>query len=280
MRGALPLQLYILTTLLSTSGYPEMIKIRPGELNSGRLYTTCLFEEVKSNCFIDTGSTFSATADYEQFKGHPSTGKIQFQSAAGVPTEIDEIELESLTVDSKKLSGVRIARLNHLDGFESVLGIDAIGALPFNFLFHPIPFLNLGAKVPLKMHEGAKVYDKGVFSLPVELKGRNTQGLWDTGAELTSIDINEIESNPDNYSFVMDINNGMDATGYPVKMRLFKAKSIKIGPMLFRDINVLGINFKTVHQHIDPGISVIIGYNIITKANWHFDLASNKWLIE
>ena len=94
------------------------------------------------------------------------------------------------------------------------------------------------------------------------------------------LDINEIESNPDNYSFVMDINNGMDATGYPVKMRLFKAKSIKIGPMLFRDINVLGINFKTVHQHIDPGISVIIGYNIITKANWHFDLASNKWLIE
>ncbi|MGE3610364.1 MAG: hypothetical protein AB7I27_12310 [Bacteriovoracaceae bacterium] len=251
-----------------------------GEYDSGKLYVPCTFDNFSDTCFIDTGATFSSVANMEQFGVYPIAGKIRFMSASGTPKDADEITIKTLSIDNFVINFIKVARLDPEDGFENLVGINTISARPFSFLFDPVSTLNLGIAMPLNSQIGVEQYENGIFSIPVQVGGTQTRGLWDTGAGLTSIDINYIISNPDEFIFVQDISNGVDGTGKPVVMKLYKVKNLVIDKHVFLNEYVLGISFDVIREHVDKNISVIIGFNLITKANWYFDLQEKLWAIE
>lgn len=257
-----------------------MLKVVRGELDSGKLYASCAFDGFHESCFVDTGATFSSLANLERFGTYPATGTIRFKSASGVPKEADEITISALQIDSDTLKDVKVARLNPKEGFESVIGINAIGSKPFAFQFNPDPVLNLDPQRPDRISSGVVIYEKGIFSIPVQVGNAHARGLWDTGAGLTSIDVEYVNAHPDDFSFVMDISNGSDATGNPVVMKLYKAKRITVGTHVFENENVLAIRFDVIRERISNDVSLIVGFNLITKANWYFDLPKKQWAAE
>ena len=43
---------------------------------------------------------------------------------------------------------------------------------------------------------------------------------------------------------------------------------------IFRD---MGMNFDVIREQISKDMKVIIGFNLITKANWHFNVRNQSW---
>jgi len=62
----------------------------------------------------------------------------------------------------------------------------------------------------------------------------------------------------------MEIQTGKDATGNPVVMKLYTAKSLTIGNKSFLDVSVLAINFDVMKDHVNPDVKMILGFNLIT----------------
>lgn len=103
------------------------------------------------------------------------------------------------------------------------------------------------------------------------------QGLWDTGAGLTAIDTAYVADHPGDFTFVKEVGNGRDATGNHVTVTLYKAKRISIGNHDFTDIEVLAIDLSVMREHVSRNLHMVIGANLITRADWFFDLKNRTW---
>lgn len=264
---------------MSISAYSAPLQVVSGEFDSGRIYVTCEFDNISKNCFVDTGSTISAVAD-ERFAAYPVTGRLQYKSASGIPKAVDEISIERLRIGLAEHRQVKVARFDPIDGLESVLGINLLVGEPFAFQFRPSPILLPNAPAPSELLNSLTVHEKNIVSIPIQIGADRMNALWDTGAGLSSVDVEYVQTHPHEFDFIQDIDNGFDGTGKPVAMKLYSIKEIKIGPRLFKNEKVLAIDFSIVRDHISKDIALILGFNLITKMNWFFDLAKKQWFAE
>lgn len=268
-----------LTFLISMSCYAELLQIVPGELESGKIYVPCFFDGHTESCFVDSGATLTFIADMDKFSDYPAVGTIQYKSASGIPKESDLININSLQIDSSTIENVKVVRQPQ-KGSENVIGINEFSTKPFSFHFGATSSLTTNTLMPTDLLSELNVYDKGIFSIPALIGDSKEKGLWDTGAGLTCVDIKYVSSHLSDFSFVMDISNGHDGNGNPMVMKLYKAKKISIGSHDFLNENILAINFDVIREHIAQDVSMIIGFNLITKANWYFDLQKKQWKAE
>lgn len=266
--------------LLFHSASAAPLTIVSGQLGSGKLYAPCTFDGVVESCFVDTGAAFNAVADLPRFASYPVTGKISFMGASGILRDADEITIGALQFDSSTTVNAKVARLDSREGFESVIGIQTIGAQSFTFQFGVNPSFSFGVTLPAEAFPGVEIYQKGVFSIPVQIGTSQAKGLWDTGAGLTAIDIDYVNAHPTDFTFVMDIPDGSDATGNPVVMKLYRARQLTLGKHVFTDEYILAMGFDVVRERIARDVQLIIGFNLITKADWFFDLQKKRWWAE
>ncbi len=253
------------------------LKIAHGQLGSGKPYLTCMLDGVEELCVLDTGSALSLIANPEGFEKYPTIGKVRFRSASGIPLETDQIRIETVQIDALTFPNVKFARVIPSETLESTIGIDLVGKQPFSLRFTKKPSLNLGESPSRTPLTGIEVYKNGVFSIPVELNHVQTKALWDTAAELTVVDQVYVSRNPRNFSFIKELNSGYDGTGRSIKIRLFKAKNIRIAGHLFRNILVGVLDLATVREGTQQDVQAVIGFNLIRKADWYFDLQNRRW---
>jgi hypothetical protein len=253
------------------------LSIQQGPLGSGKMFLPCEFDGTQDLCFLDTGSTNSFVANKSNFSSYPKTGTIRYKSASGIPKEIDEIEIGKLQLGQLSLSNFKIGRIEDDPNFTSVVGINAFALTQFGFIFSGKPELTLNQRPNIPLKSDLSVLDKNILTVPIIMNGTKSYGFFDTGAGLSSIDIEFVKKHPENFEFVQDIPNGTDATGKPVVLKLFKMKNVVVGSIKFENENVLAMDFSVVRDHVSKEADFIIGFNLITKANWYFDIKNHSW---
>lgn len=99
---------------------------------------------------------------------------------------------------------------------------------------------------------------KGVIGLDVQLDGETKKFLFDTGADLSLIQQDEISGK---------INNVSGASGRTMKLGSGIVSSIKIEDTNFKNTYALNGNLVGLKEQV-PNFGGIIGQSIIRKANW------------
>lgn len=256
------------------------LQVHQGPLDSGQLFVDCEFDSIKDLCQVDTGANFTSIANKPEYDNYKSIGKFRFKSASGIPKEVNKVTINEIAFGDLKLSSVNVARLGNDPQFNSVAGLDLLLTTPFSFNFSSSPELNFELSSKLSLKGKLITSGKDGLTMPISIASNPIVAFFDTGAGLSCVDTEYISKYPELFSFVMDIPNGVDATGNTVFMKLYKIKHITIGTHEFYEENVLAFNFEPIREKMSKDVSFIIGFNLITKANWYFDIKNALWDIE
>lgn len=114
--------------------------------------------------------------------------------------------------------------------------------------------------------------------IDINFKQLTVKAVWDTGAGITVVDINFINQFPSFFQ-EMDKSIGTDASGIKMETQMYTMKSIKIGNHMFPSLKVAGVDLSIMNSTIDVPMNLILGYNMLNKANWIFDFPRRKWAI-
>lgn len=113
--------------------------------------------------------------------------------------------------------------------------------------------------------------------LHTNISGHEINGIWDTGAGLTTIDSEFANKHPDIFTFVKEIDGG-DTTGSQIKMKLYTVKKLMIGTLVLENVQFLAYDFSPIRAKLnDPTINMAIGFNILIHHDWYFDMKNQTW---
>jgi predicted aspartyl protease len=114
--------------------------------------------------------------------------------------------------------------------------------------------------------------------LDVSLGGQTAKAVWDTGASLTVVDSGFIQRHPDQF-LPTGTATGMDASGTTQETRMFMMQETRIGGMVFPACLIASVDFSPFNATLEVPMEMIVGYNIISKADWLFDFPRRQWAL-
>ena len=100
--------------------------------------------------------------------------------------------------------------------------------------------------------------------------------VWDSGASMTVADINFINNNPQLFKQCGE-SQGTDPTGTELCSSEFVMAPVEIGGIAFPETRVAGVDLSVISRDQKINAHLILGYNLIDKANWIFDFPSKKF---
>ncbi|MDD0852023.1 retropepsin-like aspartic protease [Halobacteriovorax sp. GB3] len=251
------------------------LRFKDGELNSGKVFLSVTIDGTETECFFDTGATFTGIKNASILKSNELIGNHSFQSASGAKLNAKKMMCESLELGSLKLKQVPISILPEEFEHDTTIGIDTLSDtfFTFNSLEQNFSFNGKNQELAHKF----SVTKKGHISIDFICKSKKYGGIWDTGVELTVVSRELVESFPELFSDPLDINNGSDSTGNKVSFTLWNMSYLEISGTVFNDVKVLAMDFTPLKNHFPSNTEMIFGYNLITKANWNFDMSKERF---
>jgi hypothetical protein len=129
----------------------------------------------------------------------------------------------------------------------------------------------------LKSKNLIKLQKRGHLAMAVKIEKKSSFGVWDTGAGLTLVNSEFVKRNPKLFKFIQSVDKGTDGTGKPIQMQLYQMKDLKIGSKSFPNTFVVGMDFMPMREVFNDDVDFVLGFNVISKANWYLDLNSNTW---
>lgn len=255
------------------------LKIVLGDLGSGKIYIDTKWDGIDDLCLIDTGASYNNTT-HMHFAAYPAIDTFNVSGAALKPITLDVIEVACIQIDSTNLIKTKAGRSIQGTLPESVIGASFFKNKCFEFTFSSaIAQLKFVSSFARLSHPVVSL-EKELFATSVQLNDIALLGVWDTGAELSCIDEDFVKRNSTHFAFIQSIENGKDSTGNDVVMNLYRAEQIEIGGSFFQKVDFIGLNFEVLHKYIHPHLTVIVGYNLISKADWKFDLKNFKYEVK
>ena len=70
---------------------------------------------------------------------------------------------------------------------------------------------------------------------------------------------------------------GRDAHGNVIPSKLLRCGAIKVGPVSLEGAEVMGFEFSDHLREKMEGVPAALGYNVISKARWGFNLDKQEW---
>ena len=112
----------------------------------------------------------------------------------------------------------------------------------------------------------------------VQFEALTAQAVWDSGADLTIVDLNLVKNQPALFQ-VADSSRGTDATGAAQETPMFLMAATTIGGVAFPPQKVAGVDLTPVNATLEVPMDLILGYNTLRKANWLLDFPRQRWAI-
>lgn len=127
--------------------------------------------------------------------------------------------------------------------------------------------------------EPIKRLSEGHILVHLSAGDQKNNGLFDTGASLTSVDSKYAQAHPSVFKLVSLQNNGFDINGSPFVVKIYQIDSLKIGNVTFKNILVATFDFGSMSDYLGQDVQFVIGNNIIAKVNWLLDLKTNRLIV-
>jgi predicted aspartyl protease len=252
------------------------IRIVEGELESAKFYIAATFNGHTEDFHLDTGSTYTLIAHNDFSAKLPVISFIDRTSAANKTVRDEIISVKTFKVgnlDRSSFSAVRGAAGNSAENRIGMSGLSDDQAT-FDFRENTLEF---GVPIPERIATSPLcTYSQGLFGFRVETGGKELNSLWDTGAELSVIDRDFVDSNPATFHFLQKIDNGQDALGNWVPMDLYLVDVLKIGLEDMACV-LLAMDFTMLKQKIGAEVKLIVGTNLMRGRRWHFDFEAGLW---
>jgi hypothetical protein len=252
------------------------LRIVPGGFGSGKAYVRCYFDGVPKSCFVDTGSAMTLLDLSPPFASRPPSGTFRYKSASGRVRRADVIQIGTVRLDGKVLQGVNLGRHSDRAG-ETTLGMDLLGRSAFAMEFRTAPKIHIAPSVPRGAPRPLSVLKGGLLAIPVFFSGEETQAVWDTGASVTAVDKTFLQAHPENFRRLRTRVEGTDGTGEAVDLELFRAREIRVGSRVFKNLHVVAVDLSPLKDTVGSSVRAVLGFNVIRKANWSFDPAGQNW---
>lgn len=267
---------FVLFYLISTRAIALPMELKQGPLGSGVIELAATFDGVNIPMVFDTGSSgvqlLKATWNAE----YPVLRQEVRRSASGVTFTCDVISIQKISLEGFEQQGFEADRCE-LEDAPQLLSLHFFdeNVLYFDFSNNRLDLNNPDSRGILPL----RTYSRGHVALGLVVAGEQKFGVFDTGAGLSSVDLSFAESHSDEFEFLQDI-DGNDAGGKPIKLKLFKLKTIEINGLLLTDEVVLAFDFGDFRDYFGADVPIILGFNIITKFNWTIDLRNSLWSVE
>jgi hypothetical protein len=271
------LKLFVLCVAVNARA--AALQIVPGAYSSGKAYVRCVIDGARERCFLDTGSPLTLMSS-KRFGAYTNLGAASFRSASGIPQRVETIRIAKFEIDDVSVVDLRIGRAN-FRGAENTLGIDLVGRQPFALRFGEKNELILNATRPELPLTTLGVSAQGLLTIPIAMgEVQEVRALWDTGVAVTSVDKSFIEANRENFEPTKQSARGIDGSGRPLLLQLYRAKKIVIAERSFEDVRVIAVDLSLLRESVSKDIHAIIGFNLIRRADWFFDRKTRLWKCE
>lgn len=250
------------------------LEILREEEDSGRIFTTGQVDGQTERFYIDTGANNTKIKTNKIFENYKAIESKSLMGLSGKPITLSKIRVQNILMGAFSTSNHEVLRYPNTPDFESTAGIDLLQNKIFGFEFSKNKIIELDK---LNATDKFVLTPRGYILLHTHISGHEINGIWDTGAGLTTIDTEFVKKNPDLFTFVKDIDGG-DTTGSSLKMKLYMVKKIQIGSMTLENVQFLAYDFSPIRTKLnDPTINMAIGFNILIHHDWYFDMKNHTW---
>lgn len=269
----------ILTFCTTFGAKAAPLIVTPGDLNSFRIDVDIKLDGTTKRFQLDTGANNSMVAPDSQFNQYSKVGTTRLEGAAGVAIECDLIAINEVIIDSLILTGHQFKRCDLGEHSFNNLGMDIFNNKIFelNFKTNELFFID-HVSSEWKLHPLTRL-EKGHLKIDALIDNKPSHAVFDTGAQLTSIDSQFVEANPHLFKLILSEEAGRDITGKPVFMKFYEMSEIIIGNVSVKNITVAAFDFKKLREYFGLNTPVIFGTNAIIQFNWLINLQSSQWAV-
>ena len=288
------LLLLITTASMATGAFADErrsmipLSLNEGDYDGGRIYAPVRFGNVAGTMRLDTGASTSRITLALWNKDFPVIGHTGSMGASGKVMRCDDVEARNVLLkaaqgDSIGRAKYTLSRCPSSDG-DDLLGLDFFRGTRFRLdlahreiVFpdqktpgadHAHPFVALGA-------------ERRLVGVNVRLGEVATTGLFDSGAEISAVDLSFIKSHGNLFTPVKSHIKASEAGGGRWAPKLFRLKEIDLGEgQSLKGIYVLGYDFGVLREALGAQTSVILGYNFLSRFQWDLDFTTPdapKW---
>lgn len=225
---------------------------------------------------LDTGAAKSAilsddyTTTFAAIGQHTSSGVF----AGGSEDVVIAPTIEVGPIVQRDFPVTRLAQ--NIPQRRNLIGMDLLKDYRCHFLFDEHRVEIDGDDLP-----GVTFYDLALDSrfhpyVPVRFGAVTASAVWDTGAGITVVDMGLVARHPAFFQPAGQ-SQGMDATGATVATPMFTMLGAKVGDLELPPLRVAGVDLSGVNATIETPMDLILGYNMLCRANWLMDFPRRRW---
>ena len=253
---------------------PLIIKQEGHEEGGAEVWVPVSVQGQPYACLLDTGSAIT-TLPWDQLTSPiQADGHVRSHGLVGAIHE-DRITVSDLIFGPIERATLSVARMaNHQGLGRPLIGMDLLKDSCCYFFFdrHQLVITaeSPAAAQPLMVDTGMQPL------VPVCIEDTMVEAVWDTGASLTCVDSTFIAAHPTTFR-PFGTSDGTDASGTTATTPLFwmdglTCKGYEFPEHLVVSLDLTGVNATRTHP-----MTMILGYNMLSHANWVFDFPSRRW---
>lgn len=267
------------------------LSLNEGDYGGGRIYAPVRFDNVLGMMRLDTGASTSRITFALWNKNFPVVGQTESMGASGRFMRCDDVEAQSVML--KAGQGASIGRAKYIlsrcpysDG-DDLLGLDFFKGTHFQLdlsrreIIFPEP-----SAVVLGQQQSFVLLgpDRRLVGVNARVGGMSVVGLFDSGAELTAVDLSFVKSHSNLFIPVKHRLKASEAGGAKWAPKLYRLKEIDIGEgRILRGLFVLAYDFGVLREALGTQTPIILGYNFLSHYLWDLDFTvpgTPKWRAE
>jgi len=263
------------------SGFDLIVVPDKEDEDGGNWFVSATLDDRSYRFYLDTGagSTSMVWDNYtSQFK---STGVRQTSGALAKHSN-DMILIPQIRVGAISKSNLIVSRApKESKGKNNLLGMNFLKTHAFHFIFEKKRveiFDPSASKVDFKFHELVLGERYHPYVGLTYKDGIEATGVWDTGAGMTVFDIAFVKKHPHLFKKI-GVSTGTDSSGTSLETPMYLMESFELGGFLFPASKVAVVDLSVPNSTIQTPMEFILGYNVLSKANWIFDFPNKKWAI-
>ena len=264
------------------SGSVVNLSIARSSYGGGRLYAPMLIGHFQGKMRVDTGASSSRVSLAPWNKDASIIGSSRSLGVSGKFARCDDVRLPSITM--KASVGPDVGRVNYLvtrcasEQEDDLLGLDFFkgGYFVIDSKRHQIQFLSGPSTRTPQYFLKPLGSEKKLVAIDIKIGDLNREGLIDSGAQISAVDRRFVDAHPEFFVFVKSGAKASDASGKPLMSKIYKVKQLDLGDgRIVRGLYVLVYDFALLREEIGEQAPFILGFNLIDKFNWRFDLRAN-----
>lgn len=249
----------------------------PQGIGTGRVVFDCAFDGSLGDCDLDTGAgdKIAVPAD-DFFSDYPAADEARSHDGLGERRRAHYIRVQKLElggVDFGPLSAKRVDRAPQ--PIPRLIGPQALARRGFSMNFELSRELVVDGPAPDRPWQWLALDSDKHLLIDAAFGAEPMRALFDTGAGITYVDRDYAAAHKADLELV----GYLAVAGRPDEP-IYRAAALTIGGRRFEKVEVVPMDFAYMRQQTEePKLSLLLGYNVITRADWHFDLARKKWSV-